>query len=332
MNKQKVFCPECRREVPYRTEEILDKAELRGKEYSFTAHRAYCVECGEEVYVAALEDLRLKALYDSYRIENDIISLEEIQALPDRYNIGKRPLSLLLGWGEQTFSRYYEGDMPTKQYSDILKNIAESPAFYLSLLDKGKNKGITDVAYRKSKAATEELLKQDQTHIRSKIDDVVDYLLFHCRDVTPLTLQKGLYYAQGFYYAFFGSYLFEDTCQAWVHGPAYPKIYGRFKNYCFDPIDRVEEEGPWYLAGEEILLLENIVKHVFCFSGKTLEAFTHTEAPWITARHGLDPDALSKRTISNESIGRYFVSVRDKYKMLTPANIKDYTWDLFGQI
>lgn len=45
------------------------------------------------------------------------------------------------------------------------------------------------------------------------------------------TVQKILYYAQGFYKAFFGKFLFEDDCQAWVHGPVYVNIYEKYKEF-----------------------------------------------------------------------------------------------------
>jgi hypothetical protein len=78
-------------------------------------------------------------LYDVYRQNNGIISLEKILEIPRKYNIGKRPLSLLLGWGEMTFSKYCEGDMPTKQYSNILLKIYDDPAYYKELLEKNKD-------------------------------------------------------------------------------------------------------------------------------------------------------------------------------------------------
>lgn len=332
MSKQIVFCPECRQDVTYTVKEKKESAELKGEVYEFTTQTAYCEQCGKEVYVAELENTNLKALYDAYRQKNGIIPLEDIQAIPEKYNIGKRPLSLLLGWGEQTFSRYYDGDMPTKQYSEILKQIYADPAYYLSLLEKSKENLKSEKAYEKSKATTERLLDIQIVEPQSKMDVTVDYLLSRCRDITPLSLQKALYYAQGFFYAFYRTYLFTENCEAWVHGPAYPKIYRRYSNYCFDPIDSVDEVDASALSGEEQLLLDSIVKHVCCYSGKTLEAFTHTETPWVLARAGLPADASSNRPVTKESIGEFFTSVKEKYCMLTPANIKDYTRDLFTQI
>ena len=66
-----------------------------------------------------------------------------------KYDIGKRPLSLLLGWGESTLTRYLDGDIPTKQYSNTLKKILNNPDDMKDLLEKNKD-NIKDVAYRKS--------------------------------------------------------------------------------------------------------------------------------------------------------------------------------------
>lgn len=332
MSNQIVFCPECRQDVKYSVKENTESAELKGEAYEFTSYTAYCEKCGGEVYVAELEDANLQALYDEYRRKNDIIPLRDIRAIPEKYNIGKRPLSLLLGWGEQTFSRYYGGDMPSKQYSEILKKIYTDPSYYLSLLEKSKDNLKSDKAYKKSKAATEELLNVPAAPQRSKIDLVVDYLLSQCRDITPLALQKALYYAQGFFFAFYRTFLFAEDCEAWVHGPVYRDIYRCYSNYRFDPIDSIDEFDVSLLSGEEKLLLDSIIRHICCYSGKILESFTHTETPWVSARAGLPADASSNRIISKQAIGEYFTSVKEKYRMLTPANIKDYAQNMFSQI
>lgn len=86
------------------------------------------------------------------------------------------------------------------------------------------------------------------------------------------------------------------------------------------------------LSGEEKVLLDSVVRHVCCYSGKTLESFTHIETPWVSARAGLPADASSNRIIPKQAIGEYFTSVKEKYRMLTPANIKDYTQNMFSQI
>jgi len=67
MNRNKTFCEECRKDVEYMVETTIIKGKLKGKEYEYTGKKAVCNECGNEVYVADIEDENLKALYDTYK-------------------------------------------------------------------------------------------------------------------------------------------------------------------------------------------------------------------------------------------------------------------------
>ena len=331
MNNRIVFCPECRQDLRFSIREKPDSAELKGEVYKFISKAAYCENCGTEVYVPEIEDENLKLLYDAYRKKQDIISLENIREIPEKYNIGRRPLSLLLGWGEQTYSRYYDGDMPTKEYSEKLKQVHSDPAYYLTMLESGKENLKSEKAYEKSKAATESLLRIPVSQL-SVLELVVEYLISQCQDITHLSLQKALYYVQGFYYAFFGNFLFVEDCEAWVHGPVYRDIYKRYSGYCYDQIDRLEEPDVSSMPAEEKAMLDSIARHICCYSGKTLEAFTHVETPWMSTRGDLPTQASTNKVIPKQIIGEYFTSVKEKYRMLTPANIKDYTQDMFSKI
>ena len=88
--------------------------------------------------------------------------------------------------------------MPTKQYSEILSKIYENPIYYAELLQAGKENLKTTAAYEKSKKAVDALILEADEPI-SKIEAVVRTILNQCGDITPLTLQKALYYIQGFY-------------------------------------------------------------------------------------------------------------------------------------
>ncbi|MDD4592647.1 MAG: DUF4065 domain-containing protein [Parabacteroides sp.] len=330
MNGRMTFCEACRKDVAYSVEGVSMKGILKGEEYNYTGKKVICAGCGAEAYVAEIEDENLKALYDVYRQSNGIISLEKTLEIPQKYNIGKRPLSLLLGWGEMTFSRYCDGDMPTKQYSDVLQRICDEPAFYLSLLEENKGNLKSQTAYEKSKRVTLELLGE-QKPAASKVDEVVDYLLFQCEDITPLALQKALYYTQGFYYAFMNSFLFSEDCEAWVHGPVYREIYNRYSNYRFDPIESNDEFDASVFTDSEKAIIDSVIQNLCCYSGKMMERFTHSEIPWLKTRGNLPADEHSNRTISKETIGEYFSAVKQKYNMLTPNDIENYAQVIFNR-
>ncbi len=331
MARGKVFCEECRNDIAFSTEEVNMKSIIKGKAYSYLGKKAYCIDCGAEVYVAEVNDYNLKALYDEYRKEKGIISLEAILAIPQKYAIGKRPLSLLLGWGEQTFSRYYDGDLPTKQYSEILQKIYDDPYYYADILESNKRNLKSTISYEKSKKAVHNILGAAKNG-KAKIDLAIEYILSQCEDITPLALQKILYYAQGFYYAFYKTFLFNEDCEAWVHGPVYRDVYNRYRNYCFDPIQAANEVDCSVFSSKEKEILDSVIKNICCYSGKTLEKFTHSEPPWLVAREDVPADAASNRIINKELIGEYFDAVKEKFNMIKPNDIKIYMQSMFDQI
>lgn len=331
MDKTRVFCAECRRDVGYTIHEVSMEGSIREETYSYFGKEAHCEECGAEIFLPEIHDDNLKALYDAFREKNDIVSLEIIRAIPDKYAIGKRPLSLLLGWGEQTFSRYFEGDIPTQQYSKTLQEIYQNPHYFSEILEKNKENLRSTKAYEKSKKAVNTILGFSGLEIR-KIEHTVEYLLEQCEDVTPLALQKALYYIQGFHYAFYGEFPFSEDCEAWVHGPVYREIFEKYRVYRYDPIKKKVPVDFSGFPSTEKAIMDSVIKNVCCYSAKVLEMFTHSETPWLETRGNLPLEAASNKRIQKELIGSYFHAVKEKYQMINPNDIKSYAQAMFEMI
>ena len=295
---EKTFCEECRNDVEFTTASVPMTGTIKGKEYHYTGTEARCADCGNLVFVPEISDDNLRSLYNVFREENGIVSLDVICAIPEKYDIGKRPLSLLLGWGELTFSRYCDGDIPTRQYSDILQRIYNEPQFYSELLEANKANLKSQRTYEKTRRAVDALLSVDAPS-NSKINTVIQYLLYQCEDITPLALQKALYYIQGFHFAFYRTFLFPEDCQAWTHGPVYRDIYFRYRDYRFDPIEKTTTFDTSVFSASEKAICDSVINNLCCYSGKILERFTHNEAPWLTTRGALPDSAPSDRFIEN---------------------------------
>ena len=121
----------------------------------------------------------------------------------------------------------------------------------------------------------------------------------------PLKLQKLLYLAQGYSYAFYDRPLFKDDLEGWVHGLV-RNVYDIFKNYQYNSIDtnfEVEE-----LDDEAKDIINYVIKNFGKYDAKYLEKISHEQEPWILSRRGLDPDERSDKTISKESIANYFIN------------------------
>lgn len=106
--------------------------------------------------------------------------------------------------------------------------------------------------------------------------------------MSPLKLQKLLYYAQAWHYVFFKEPLFKEAIQAWRHGPVVPSQYKRFAEVPRNAAIPVENLNlkPVKVSAEVRTLLDDIVIVYGEHSASYLEALTHSEEPWQEARGG----------------------------------------------
>lgn len=326
------FCEECHEMMDYVTKDVDIEKEVKGKKIYFIGKEAYCSSCGNKLFVAELRDYNLKQMDAAYRAAESLITVDQIQQILNKYNIGKRPLAELLGWGEVTLVRYLNGAIPSKQYSEKLLEVLNNADIMDTILESNKG-NIADIAYKKCKEA---ILRTETADIanESKIDSVTKYFLANLSDVTPLALQKLLYYAQAFHKVFTSVFLFEDDCEAWVHGPVYCEIYHRYKNYGYNPIENAmpSQDGFHNITNDEKQILDSIINNFGCYSGKVLEKMTHSEVPWLETRKGLSDDAPSNAIIRKELIVNYFDQIKRKYNILNTSDVRDYSKDLFDKL
>ncbi len=152
--------------------------------------------------------------------------------------------------------------------------------------------------------------------------------------MTHKKLQKLCYYAQAWCYTLKGYRLMDTVFEAWVHGPVYREIYERFSSYKFDPIDYNGDEDCEESVFNffEKFIIDGVIKNLCCYSGKTLEKFTHSEQPWIRTRGDLPASASCDRIIDKDFIGSYFTEVKSRFKMINPLDIELYSKNMFEKV
>lgn len=331
--ERKDFCTECREVKPYVLFTIDFRKRIRQKEYNFEIVKAYCKDCNSEMILPGMMDKRAKDIDEQYRKIENLVSIDDINKLMEIYNIGKAPLSLALGFGEITITRYLQGQVPTKEYSDVIRRALESPEYMINRLKENADKiGVT--AYKKSLKAATELEKL--FNVSEKMLSTISYIFEQTKEITPLALQKILYYIQGFFMVVYKRPLYEEDCQAWVHGPVYEAVYEMFKTFRYSPIDdnrfvmlknRFKE-----LTAEEKGVINLVLETFGLYSGKILEQLTHEEEPWMTAREGYLPAEPSDVIITKESINDYFETVAEKYDINSINDVKKYITDRLEKI
>src|SRR5688572_5274230 len=100
-------------------------------------------------------------------------------------------------------------------------------------------------------------------------------------DLSPLKLQKILFFAAGWYAANRDQRLFDEDFHAWRHGPVVPGVYEEFKK--FGSIDLLEEDLSGYAVQPNAELdddLKSVLEHYGRMSAYELVARTHNEWVW----------------------------------------------------
>ena len=140
--------------------------------------------------------------------------------------------------------------------------------------------------------------------------------------LSPMRLQKLLYYVQGWALAELDQPAFADSIEAWRHGPVVPEVYSRFKEFgkSVIPIDAVEDPN---LSEFERELVDQVWDAYKRCSATALSEMTHRELPWIEAREGLMDNDHSKREIRTESIRSFFAQKIDRINETLVGRIDD---------
>lgn len=326
------FCIECRKETEYLLQKKDIVKNIRDKDYTFGITVAVCAECGEEMSIPGLIDKNVREIDEQYRAAEGLVSNDDIEKLMKIYKIGKAPLSLALGFGEVTIPRYLEGQIPSKEYSDIVRAALASPAYMKQKLMENREK-LTDAAYKKALAAADSI--ESLFSVSEKMLRVIAYVFEKLEEVTPLMLQKLLYFIQGVYSALYGKPIFEEDCRAWVHGPVYPEVYELFRDFKYNPIDDARfallEGTADALTEEEKNVIDLVVNTFGMYGGKVLERITHNEEPWKEARKGYGDSIPSSEPLPKDRIMRYYVAIKQKYGIDTEEGLKTYIHDMLGK-
>ncbi|KNY30160.1 type II toxin-antitoxin system antitoxin SocA domain-containing protein [Pseudobacteroides cellulosolvens] len=314
LKRMKEYCYECDNDVDITITEKEIFTEIKGIKFSYMGEIAYCECCGNEVYISSISDENIEKANQKYREITGIIQTQEIQELLEKYDIGQKPLSKLLGWGETTIVRYIQGLMPTKEYSNRLKELF-NPLKMKELLDNNNN-ALTKIAFKKTSDKVQGYISKTGD---KKPIITANYFLNKMdvdagESITPLKIQKLVYYAQAWLLGIFGRPLFCEDFQAWLHGPVIPDMYIHYKTLGYKSNDSLPKPSSvdCCFNEEEIMTLEMVWNVYGKYDGKYLEKLTHSEVPWQIAWRKREEENKGTEIITKESIEEYYKELKNK--------------------
>lgn len=166
-----------------------------------------------------------------------------------------------------------------------------------------------------------------------KVEDVANYFLSK-KSMSPKKLQKIVYYAYGWTLALLNedikaldNRLFNESIEAWIHGPVIPELYQKYKNYGWQDIDKINDNQD-DLFSEDVKDVLNQVWEVYGeYTANELETISRKEFPWKNAREGLAPFEASSVKISDEDMFRFFnEQTSDSWENVRTY---DYQYDMY---
>lgn len=113
-------------------------------------------------------------------------------------------------------------------------------------------------------------------------------------NITPLKLQKIMYFLAGKYIADTGEPLFTEHFRAWLYGPVLPSVYQEFRSYGSSPIRfySTDAKGLAWFTRDDLPENNNYFKALEStwnkyknYSAKKLVDLTHTkDSPWARTK------------------------------------------------
>ena len=216
---------------------------------------------------------------------------ELLLLMMQRYEIGKKPLSRLLGWGETTVLRYLDGVEPNREFASRIEQLAQNPWEYANVLEKNKEK-LTETAYKKTRKAVYREIFCDRS------TEAMQYVVALAEgDIAPYRVMMTLYYAQVCSMVLRGLPLFEEEA---VFSPGqslvYPRLYGHMMEYGV----RMLQPETGSLSTEDQNYLKQVYQVLNGYSPNALKAL-YVRAKRRIRRHlKSEADSLSVDALKNQ--------------------------------
>lgn len=305
------------------------EANVKGKIIEFDEYYMIDPATGEEVFDRNIEIENDARLYDIYKKQMNLLTSSEIKNIRKKYDMNQKEFALSIGVGEITIHRFENGSIQTESVDSIIR-LSEDPDIMYNLLIKNQaNLSDSDFTCFLKKISILKKLKHhkiadfninDYVNLNfetESINNVTNQLIIEYNTqidnvskkygiedncgaaeyITPLKLQKLLYYIQGMALRIYGKPAFTNNISAWQYGPVVEEVYQQYKGR--NPITTPKTD---YEVSDGLKkIIELVVSSYGQIEAGSLIDLTHDEDPWIKS--------INSGTISIDLIKEYFNKV-----------------------
>lgn len=136
-------CPLCDKMHEVEERERITSITIKGEEVTYKENFYFCANAREdenEFETGAMTNANLLNARNAYRVQNGLLTSNEIVAIRENYGLSQVDLAKLLGWGEATISRYESKAIQDEAYDTMLRMVKDNPLQALEFLKKNENK------------------------------------------------------------------------------------------------------------------------------------------------------------------------------------------------
>ena len=290
----------------------LSELSFRNERYEYIYSSYVCEDTSAEFTTAELDEVNISQIYNQYRVRYGIPFPDEVKDIRKKYGLPAIKMARILGWGDNQYRLYENGDVPSQAHGKTLAMIRD-PHFFLEYVDNSRNQfdgREFERIYEKVKSVKidlKEVFLREYIYSNqrigltngyamqsiSKLKNIMLYYIERFGGVFFTMMNKLLFYTDFVNYRDYGRGMSGLSYKAIQYGPV-PVEYNRV--YSISDIQQriISYESGKYgqklesemspdmsaFTDEELVTLENVVNRFIGTNAGEISDISHEEDAW----------------------------------------------------
>jgi DNA-binding transcriptional regulator YiaG len=166
---------------------------FRKDEFEVYDYYYICEKTKKEFTTTEATDITLKQLYNQYREKNNILFPEQIKKLRSQYGLSASKMSEVLGFGENVYRNYENGEIPGKSNSKTLNLIKHTKNFLELVVESGlfseyELDELRKISINLANKSKEEFIKKFLRNYTDEIDQFTGFALRHYKKLANMVI------------------------------------------------------------------------------------------------------------------------------------------------
>lgn len=140
VERKKIFCPFCEQEHEVELVEFIAQDTIKNSLIKYKAKSYKCGITNELFENGELLNKNLEEMREQYRIENNLLTKQQIKNIREKYGLTQEELAIILAFGEKTIARYETTGIQERAYDILLREFSDNYDFALEMLKQSQGK------------------------------------------------------------------------------------------------------------------------------------------------------------------------------------------------